>query len=824
MSSDERKQIVGYLYRLIKESPLFTNYTDERIREAAVRAELKAYNSSSTKEEYLRAMNNKIERIKKAAMPEEKMGNYHTETCFSKPQYIKEDFRNAQQAENAHYKGGANLSMGHKQEYRPSQPIGRSQSPYGGIVGGSSNHYGVGKQGVNNNPHPSSSNLHNYNNNYQQTNSNLHTVNSNFHPTNSNLNSVSNNLHTTNNNLHTTNSNLHQTITNPHSNSNLHSIKNNLHPVNTNPHTNSGSLHNSTTSLHNMPLHSSSSSLHNGYINPPGSVHTLPLGGKPHSGSQGNALHNPTVGNYSYKSFGEDLYGYSQQPNTREYQGDVYNNDGGYSQYRREYHQERPTSLFSNFNLKESNYYQPMYNYDRTSPGFQQPLSNQYRQMRPEASSRNVHHQNISPGRNESYVFVNDISGTGQRMGEAKSFGHSSGGYITDRGFHSNKKLFEHPQSHFVPTKPMEFQAVPSSLKFRSRYEEPHKTNPISSFTGDPIPHSRRYPQTSPIGGTSQKKKERSFSSENPTVSFPGRQKEESKPGKRKIEIDESQANDLFNSIGTLFEQGEDPKKERVSGNVMFSESGVNGNVVYNRNITINENVVSNEKRDNRNLSSNEKRDNRNVVINDTLSPGIIKDQKNDHLYRSPKSASESRARDVNFSMGEVTKATSEDMPLPPKDKVILEESVDPKKEIPSHLKSFIVGSELNILETSQENVEMLKDSLSRCEETQAKALEIYQEHKKEFPNSKLHQSYTRTTELINKQREALHHSIFFLTWRCVDDLLDILKGTYIDMKVELDTTRKKVVNLPEAINKAFQAFSSSKKRDDDFVLDLRDN
>ncbi|KAF9764027.1 hypothetical protein NGRA_0895, partial [Nosema granulosis] len=136
MSSEERKQIVGHLYRLIKESPLFRDYTDERIREAAVRAELKAYSSSSTKEEYLRAMNNKMERIKNAhngRQPDISMSksprnpNETNEMSYSKPQHTREEYRRPQQLEKGNVYYDNTYNMPHKTEFMQSQPIGRSQ-------------------------------------------------------------------------------------------------------------------------------------------------------------------------------------------------------------------------------------------------------------------------------------------------------------------------------------------------------------------------------------------------------------------------------------------------------------------------------------------------------------------------------------------------------------------------------------------------------------------------------------------------------------------------------------------------------------------------
>ncbi|KAF9764028.1 hypothetical protein NGRA_0894, partial [Nosema granulosis] len=204
------------------------------------------------------------------------------------------------------------------------------------------------------------------------------------------------------------------------------------------------------------------------------------------------------------------------------------------------------------------------------------------------------------------------------------------------------------------------------------------------------------------------------------------------------------------------------------------------------------------------------------------------------HLYRSQKSASECKSRDLYEDDSpqpspSIQTIAEFDNPQDDSQSIKVDLSVEasipekPPKNIPKVFEDFIVNNKLSIMETSEQNVNMLKESLQRCEETQAKASKVYAEHKQEFPNSKLHQAYLRTMELIDRQREALAYEIYFLTWRCVDDLLDNLKGTFIDMRMELANAQKTDINFPEAINNAFNAFASTKKRDDDFVLDLRD-
>ncbi|EOB13308.1 MADS domain containing protein [Nosema bombycis CQ1] len=110
MSSEERKEIVAYLYKLIKESPLFKDYTDDRIREAAVRAEHKAYTSSSTKDEYLRAMNSKAQRIKSTKTNEALVernstgtynsgyGQYSYPPMYQEPTYVNQTYERKEPA------------------------------------------------------------------------------------------------------------------------------------------------------------------------------------------------------------------------------------------------------------------------------------------------------------------------------------------------------------------------------------------------------------------------------------------------------------------------------------------------------------------------------------------------------------------------------------------------------------------------------------------------------------------------------------------------------------------------------------------------------
>jgi hypothetical protein len=63
ISNEERKQIIIRLYKLIKESKMFDDHPDARIREAAMNTEQKAFDTSSSVEEYMAFMNSKMEKV-----------------------------------------------------------------------------------------------------------------------------------------------------------------------------------------------------------------------------------------------------------------------------------------------------------------------------------------------------------------------------------------------------------------------------------------------------------------------------------------------------------------------------------------------------------------------------------------------------------------------------------------------------------------------------------------------------------------------------------------------------------------------------------------
>ncbi|EEQ81937.1 hypothetical protein NCER_101439 [Vairimorpha ceranae BRL01] len=63
ISQEERKQIVLHLFKLIKESKIFSNCTDKDIKDVALKFEAKAFNSSKSKEEYMKLMKLKFEKI-----------------------------------------------------------------------------------------------------------------------------------------------------------------------------------------------------------------------------------------------------------------------------------------------------------------------------------------------------------------------------------------------------------------------------------------------------------------------------------------------------------------------------------------------------------------------------------------------------------------------------------------------------------------------------------------------------------------------------------------------------------------------------------------
>lgn len=66
LALEERKQIISKLFIALKESNIFPGYTLLQIKEAAVRAEQRIYEESGSREEYLRGMNERFERIQNA--------------------------------------------------------------------------------------------------------------------------------------------------------------------------------------------------------------------------------------------------------------------------------------------------------------------------------------------------------------------------------------------------------------------------------------------------------------------------------------------------------------------------------------------------------------------------------------------------------------------------------------------------------------------------------------------------------------------------------------------------------------------------------------
>lgn len=66
LSQEERRQMVFKLFTALKESNIFPGYTPVQIKEAAIRAEQRIYEESSSKEAYLRGMGERFGRIERA--------------------------------------------------------------------------------------------------------------------------------------------------------------------------------------------------------------------------------------------------------------------------------------------------------------------------------------------------------------------------------------------------------------------------------------------------------------------------------------------------------------------------------------------------------------------------------------------------------------------------------------------------------------------------------------------------------------------------------------------------------------------------------------
>lgn len=63
---EERKEILRKIYHALRQSPMFTHYSVEHIRDSAIKSEQLTFDRSHTKQEYMTAMNMKLAKIEKS--------------------------------------------------------------------------------------------------------------------------------------------------------------------------------------------------------------------------------------------------------------------------------------------------------------------------------------------------------------------------------------------------------------------------------------------------------------------------------------------------------------------------------------------------------------------------------------------------------------------------------------------------------------------------------------------------------------------------------------------------------------------------------------
>ncbi|AFM98693.1 hypothetical protein EHEL_071710 [Encephalitozoon hellem ATCC 50504] len=143
----------------------------------------------------------------------------------------------------------------------------------------------------------------------------------------------------------------------------------------------------------------------------------------------------------------------------------------------------------------------------------------------------------------------------------------------------------------------------------------------------------------------------------------------------------------------------------------------------------------------------------------------------------------------------------------------------------PGEVCSFFREHEMERIYLDYQELSNLKSRLSEAINVIAKSQKIHNAFKEAFPGSELLQKYEAIKNLLEKQEEYLKYDAYFLKPRSVDGFIDQIKSLTVDMShdLKLNTTDTGDVNYGECLMNAVKAFSERKKKEEAFGLNVVD-
>ncbi|KMV65895.1 hypothetical protein M970_071710 [Encephalitozoon cuniculi EcunIII-L] len=141
----------------------------------------------------------------------------------------------------------------------------------------------------------------------------------------------------------------------------------------------------------------------------------------------------------------------------------------------------------------------------------------------------------------------------------------------------------------------------------------------------------------------------------------------------------------------------------------------------------------------------------------------------------------------------------------------------------PSEVNAFLKDHEMEKIYLCNQELLDLKTRLKEGISVINKSLRIYNAFKDAFPSSELLQKYETIKNLLEKQEEYIKYGAYFLKARSIDSFIDQIKSLTVDMSydLKLNTMDASDINYGECLMNAVKAFAERKKKEDTFSLNV---
>lgn len=150
---------------------------------------------------------------------------------------------------------------------------------------------------------------------------------------------------------------------------------------------------------------------------------------------------------------------------------------------------------------------------------------------------------------------------------------------------------------------------------------------------------------------------------------------------------------------------------------------------------------------------------------------------------------------------------------------------LEPEKPFtfPSKINNFFQEHEMKRIYLDYQGLTDLRSRLNEAINVITKSQKIYNAFKETFPGSELLQEYEVIKNLLEKQEEYLKYDAYFLKPRSIDGFIDQIKSLTVDMShdLKLNTTDTGDINYGECLMNAVKAFSERKKKEEGFGLNV---